>query len=63
MQPVLAFGVETADPFVRALATDPHRLGHMGDGYPFIADTTDKQTTTPERQPGITVRHEDLRDR
>ena len=60
MEPGLTLGVETANPLVSALAADPHRLGDMRDRDPLVADTANQQATTPEREAGITVRHEDL---
>jgi hypothetical protein len=33
----------------------------MGNGHALVADTTDEQTATMHGEPGVTVRHEDLR--
>ena len=63
MQTRFALGVETGDPLVGALAADPHRLGDMGNRHSLVPNALHQQATTPERQTGITVRHEDLRDR
>ena len=57
-----ALGVESAHPLVRALAADPHGLRDMGNGHPLVADTINEQASTPRRETGVTVRHEDLLD-
>ena len=63
METVDAFFVESSHPFVGALAAHTHRLGDMRHRPAALSDSFDKQTTGVERQPGITVRHEDLLDR
>src|SRR5699024_10789819 len=47
---------------VGALARDAHRRGGEGHPPPFLAYPTHQQQASLERQPGITVGHEDLRD-
>ena len=59
-QTCLALGIETANPLVSALTADPHCLGDMSNRHALIANTLNKQTTPPKREPGITVRHEDI---
>ncbi len=60
MQTGLALELEASDPLVGALPADPHRLRDMRDRHPLAVDTVNEQTSTLEREPGITVRHEDL---
>src|SRR3989442_15256240 len=60
-RPRLALGVEPSDPAVRALAGHAHRPSDVRDRHALLADPTNQQTTTMHGQPGVTVRHEDLR--
>ena len=60
MEALFALEIETSNPLMGALATDPHCFGDVSDWPVFIANTTDKQPTTLKRQTSITVRHEDL---
>jgi hypothetical protein len=60
-QPGLSLGIEASDPAMHALARHAHRSSHMRDRHPLIANTSNQQATTMERQLGTTVRHEDLR--
>jgi len=46
---------------MRALARHAHSAGNMRDGHPLDADASDQQEPTVKGQPGVTVRHEDLR--
>src|SRR5699024_7608658 len=62
VQAVLALLVVALEPVVGALARDAHRLGGVGHRPPLLAYPTHQQQASLERQPGITVGHEDLRD-
>src|SRR5699024_5640258 len=62
VQAVLALLVVALEPVVGALARDAHRLGGVGHRPPLLAYPTHEQPASLERQPGITVGHEDLRD-
>ena len=53
--------VEPANPAVRALPRHPQLLRHMRNRAALPPDPPNKQTTTVERQPSISVSHEDLR--
>src|SRR4051794_30080109 len=57
----IAFGVEAGDPPMRALTRHAHRPGDVRYRHPLLSDSTDQKTATMHRQPGVTVRHEDLR--
>ena len=43
------------------LTRHTHRLGDMRHRHALLPDTTNQQTATMDRQPSVTVRHEDLR--
>lgn len=55
----LAFGAESGDPAVRALAGDAGFFATWATGRPSSI-TRDKQTTAMQIQTGISVGHEDL---
>ena len=57
----LALGVVAGDPPVTALARDPQLLGYVRHRAPLIEHPLDQHQPAVERQPSITVRHEDLR--
>src|SRR5690606_38220788 len=62
IQAVLALLVVALEPIVGALARDTHRLGSVGHRPPLLAHPPHQQQASLERQTGITVGHEDLRD-
>lgn len=53
--------IEAPHPAVGALARDPELLRDMRDRAAIAPDPPNEQTTTVERQPRISVSHEDLR--
>jgi len=58
----LALSAVAANPRVDTLAGDPHRLGNLGL-LPSVLVTLNDQQSTVKRRAGITVGHENLRNR
>src|SRR5215218_7546588 len=56
-----AFGVETGDPAVRALPGHAHRPSDVSHGHALLPNPLHQQASAMNRQPSITVTHEDLR--
>jgi hypothetical protein len=46
---------------MRTLTRNPHRFGRMRNRPPLTTNPLNDQTTTMNREPTITVPHEDLR--
>ncbi len=59
-QASILLSVEARNPAMRSLTRDPHRLGDMSNGHPLNTDPSNRQTTSMNREMGITVTHEDL---
>ncbi len=57
---LLALGPPPPNPFMSGRPRNPHLGSDMGDRTAG-RDTFDQQTPPEDRQPGITVGHEDLR--
>jgi hypothetical protein len=62
MKTGLALDIEPGDPTMGALARDPHRSSDMSDRHLLFPDPLHEQQPAVERQPGVTVTHEDLLD-
>jgi hypothetical protein len=59
-QPGVALNVPAGNPTMRTLTRNPHRFGDMRNRHPLHAYPLHNQTTTMNREPSITVTHEDL---
>lgn len=59
LQTCPAVFIETIQPPVRALTGNPHLLGHVRRWPVVESDALNKESTTMNRQPGVSVNHGD----